>query len=342
MRRKIARNNCKRRCLTLFFAFLLIFSSLPISAFADEILIEDIEQEESTSEEKEESKEEVTSDNSVESVVKLIDSFDGNTSLDDLATVLEAYENLTDAQKTQVTNADLLISKEKELTGDSTVESANRLDADADSVKSGTTYTLNGDDTANKMLTVSYASTNPPTIKIINPQNVAVTLTDEISEFNDNAEITIERTSESTKLTIASLGSGLWTIEASEEVTYELSDLTSTTAIQGTDAETESGSDSKILILYAVIVLLVIVIIIFALIFVGGKFKTKKAEKIEEAKKLEPIVIPPAPAQTADELFKQVRSTSSWNDLELNDEETDEYLSETIYDLDEDENVEDI
>ncbi len=184
---------------------------------------------------------------SMESVMELIENIDEtNPDADAVAEARSMYEQLTMAQKTQVTNIDKLIAAEEALRAAAAATPVPETEPpattpqpgateDGEGQKSSTKYTLRISEYKKSAAVVITHTTDSdgdgvleaPRITLTSPDGVEIIVEyDETAVHNSLCEIDIERSETQTVLKIAQADYGTWTVQTSNRVLFRAEDYT--------------------------------------------------------------------------------------------------------------------
>ena len=334
-------------------AFACVFSTTLITVMAGEVT-EDV----TTTVEATEQKDTSDEDDPVAKVNSLIKALDAeDVSESSVEDALEAYDALSTAQKLQVENYEILEQAEKsfDLDNDSDEDDEN-VSEDSDKQKNGTSYNFRISEYKEQLtLTLRLVvdadgdgNMDIPDITVKSPDNTVYTIGGNDSTLsNEECNIDIIRTSSYIQMDVTSATDGIWQVETSSRVVFELSEYTGDkqsedfAPTEGESSQTESddneekGNSPLLLVPFFVLV---------AGVFVFIKKIPTKNKNGEKKKDIEEIDDGAPRPLTKEEEIAKIRaewanSRNRYDDEDVIEQEQieniEDDLAETIEDTDE-------
>lgn len=326
-------------------------SNISSNLFLAETTADTADQEENTEQEADSRDEDPVS-----SVNNMIDALnEDDVSKASVEEALEAYNNLSTAQKLQVENYEILEQAAESFELDN--DSSGYVSEDSNKQKNGTNYNFRISTYA-KQLTLTLrlvvdadgdGNMDVPDITVKSPDNNVYTIGKNDSILsNDECNIEIIRTSNYIQMDVENATNGVWQVETSSRVVFELSEYTgdkqsdSFTPTDGeetqieNDDNVEKGTNPIVLFVFLAFVIVVFVLIKHLPVKDKDGKKKKKTEEIDDGA--------PRPLTKEEEIAKiraeWEKSRSQYEDEEnpVNEQDSiSDDLAQTIEDIDDDE-----
>lgn len=326
-------------------------SNISSNLFLAETTTDTADQAENTEQEADSSDEDLVS-----SVNNMIDALnEDDVSKASVEEALEAYNNLSTAQKLQVENYEILEQAAESFELDN--DSSGYVSEDSNNQKNGTNYNFRISTYA-KQLTLTLrlvvdadgdGNMDVPDITVKSPDNNVYTIGKNDSILsNDECNIEIIRTSNYIQMDVENATNGVWQVETSSRVVFELSEYTgdkqsdSFTPTDGeetqieNDDNVEKGTNPIVLFVFLAFVIVVFVLIKHLPVKDKDGKKKKKTEEIDDGA--------PRPLTKEEEIAKiraeWEKSRSQYEDEEnlVNEQDSiSDDLAQTIEDIDDDE-----